>query len=52
LFEGWELVVLDGDDEQIAEWTGAKEDSIKNSHKYLVVDVPSTEKALETSSTR
>ncbi|KAL1514462.1 hypothetical protein AB1Y20_003561 [Prymnesium parvum] len=52
LFEGWELVVLDGDDEQIAEWTGAKEDSIRNSHKYLVVDVPSTEKALETSSTR
>ena len=27
--EGWELVLLDGDDEQIEEWVEAKEDSVK-----------------------
>lgn len=28
-FQGWELVVLDGDDEQIEEWLEAKADSIR-----------------------
>jgi hypothetical protein len=29
IFEGWELVVLDGDDEEVEEWVDAKEDSIR-----------------------
>lgn len=31
-FEGWELVVLDGDDEQKKEWVDAKEDSNRAFH--------------------
>jgi hypothetical protein len=30
ILEGWELVVLDGDDEQIKEWVDAKDDSVRS----------------------
>lgn len=32
-FEGWELVLLDGEDSEIAGWIEAKEDSIRNFEK-------------------
>jgi hypothetical protein len=33
VFEGWELVLLDGEDEQIEEWVDAKEESIRKFEK-------------------
>ncbi|KAL3908302.1 MAG: hypothetical protein SGPRY_009851 [Prymnesium sp.] len=43
-FEGWELVLLDGDDEEIAEWVNAREASYKKAAQgEYAVDVPSTE---------
>jgi uncharacterized integral membrane protein len=33
IMEGWELVLLDGEDEQIEEWVDAKEESIRNFEK-------------------
>lgn len=37
IFEGWELCVLDGEEEQIEEWVAAKEQSIRNFHAQFDV---------------
>eukprot|EP00529_Nitzschia_sp_RCC80_P010998 CAMPEP_0113484632 /NCGR_PEP_ID=MMETSP0014_2-20120614/24062_1 /TAXON_ID=2857 /ORGANISM="Nitzschia sp." /LENGTH=619 /DNA_ID=CAMNT_0000378241 /DNA_START=775 /DNA_END=2634 /DNA_ORIENTATION=+ /assembly_acc=CAM_ASM_000159 len=37
LFEGWELVLLDGEDEEIENWIDAKEESIRNFEKQRTV---------------
>ncbi|KAG7338911.1 HCO3- transporter family protein [Nitzschia inconspicua] len=39
LFEGWELELLDGEDEQIEEWVDAKEESIRNFEKRRTVSM-------------
>jgi HCO3- transporter family len=36
-FEGWELVLLDGEDEEIETWIDAKEESIRNFEKQRTV---------------
>ena len=38
-FEGWELVLLDGEDEEIEEWIDAKEESIRNFEKRSTISL-------------
>jgi hypothetical protein len=37
IFEGWELVLLDGEDEEMENWIDAKEESIRNFEKQRTV---------------